>query len=1044
MVPPPAPKERLLRVVIFWEDGFPFIDTAPLTKDTLRAAFNPEDDLQFISAISDLRTALDGLPDLFVNPYGSAFPKAIWPAFTAYLRRGGNWVNLGGAPLTRPVRQVSDDRRWTMDHGPDAEQNQDGPRSMVHRPSSNPPAWHVEVPQTAYGKELRINHAFPIDIPPDATLRCPPLDVDLETHFHLFQPTKAWSLQVRFTTTRDFPDEDGSSGPREAVLRPLVVSEVDGRTVAAPIVAIDRLTGEFAGGRWVLACCEGSLPLPSDLIARLCDYATRPRATLDVSPSFACYYPGEMACLNVRAHASQPGDLRISLRVYSKDTQREVYAHIFRTASGVGPALAQTSPFPVRDPGLYIVRASVEVEGRNKPIAHAETGFWVYDKELVTSGKPLTVDRDYFHRDGKAYPVTGTTYMAGDTHRKFLFEPNPAVWDADFAAMAEAGVNMVRTGLWTGWKRAMLDVGAVDEGVLRAFTAFMLTARRYDIPVIFTFFAFLPEAWGGENPYLDPQAVVAQSAFVAAFARRFAHVDDLLWDFINEPSFSSHAQIWKTRPNYDRFERAAWAEWLVAQGVSEDEWRERWRLTPNDPLDLPVLEDFEDRYIFQGTHPLRVMDYRRFAQDKFREWTEKMAQVIRENGNPHQLVTVGQDEGGARDRPNPHFYGPAVDFTSNHSWWQNDDLLWDSVMTKTPDKPNLIEETGIMFVEGVDGRAWRTPEECRNLLERKMALAFAGGCAGFIQWLWNTNVYMDSDNEVGIGFLRADGSEKPELKAFCGVARFFRENAHRMVGRKLEEAVIVIPHSNMFSVRDLADRATRRAVRVLEYDLGIPCRTVSEYRAEEVGDAKLIVLPSPRVLTESCWQTLLQRVEAGATLLVTGYIEADEYWRPVERLKQFGLETTVVPVERSEFVSMEGGTWTSHLTFAGDSVQKMDKANVNGAHPAEVQVTRHGRGQFFYVPVPMELCHNESMEYDVVEKVVMLAGFKCADNDGLLERRVEFDDFAFSILVNESPLTLSGDSRCWQVSYGLNIPAGRIALAFVDRATGEVVSKYEV
>jgi hypothetical protein len=1037
MVPPPAPKERLLRVVIFWEDGFPFIDTAPLTKDTLRSAFNPEDDLNFISGISDLRVALDGLPDLFVNPYGSAFPKAAWPAFTAYLRRGGNWVNLGGNPLSRPVRWV------------DYYTQRTGANTLGMWPHND---WHVEPEQRQYGKALRINHAFPIDIPPDALLRCPPLDVDLETHFHLFRPGRAWSLQVRFTTTRDFPNEDGSAGPREAILRPLVVSEVVGRTIAAPIIAIDRLTGEFAGGRWVLANCEGALPLPPDLIGRLCDYATRPRATLDVSPSFACYYPGEMACLNVRAHASQPGDLRINLRVYSRDTQKEVYAHIFRTASGMGPAVMQTSPFPVKDPGLYMVRASVEADGRNKPIAHAETGFWVYDKALITSGKPLSVDRDYFHRDGKPYPVTGTTYMAGDTHRKFLFEPNPAVWDADFAAMAEAGVNMVRTGLWTGWKRAMLDVGAVDEGILRAFTAFLLTARRYDIPVIFTFFSFLPEAWGGENPYLDPQAVAAQSAFVAAFARRFAHVDDLLWDFINEPSFSSPAQVWKTRPNYDRFERAAWAEWLNSQSVGEDEWRERWRLTPNDPLDLPALEDFEDRYIFQGTHPLRVMDYRRFAQDKFREWTAKMAQVVRGNGNPHQLVTVGQDEGGTRDRPNPHFYGPAVDFTSNHSWWQNDDLLWDSVMTKTPDKPNLIEETGIMFVEGVDGRAWRTPEECRNLLERKMALAFAGGCAGFIQWLWNTNVYMDSDNEVGIGFLRADGSEKPELEAFRGVARFFRENAHRMVGRKLEEAVIVIPHSNMFSVRDLADKATCRAVRVLEYDLGIPCRAVSEYRAEEVGDAKLIVLPSPRVLTEVCWQTLLQKVEAGTILLVTGYIEADEYFRPVERLKSLGFKTEPVTVHQAEWLEYRDTHWNVFIDqaeFTGDSIQKLDRAMiVEGSE--QPYLSGYGRGAIMWVPVPLELATTDLCAATYGTAAARAFGkekpLRPCPLRHTLRRRVEFADYTLLICVEEaSPETPEEYERETHAYLDqVRVPPGRVALAFVDRATGEVVSKYEV
>jgi len=46
-------------------------------------------------------------------------------------------------------------------------------------------------------------------------------------------------------------------------------------------------------------------------------------------------------------------------------------------------------------------------------------------------------------------------------------------------------VNMVHTGIWTGWKKYMPEPGKVDEAVLRAFDAFLLTAHKYDIPVIF-------------------------------------------------------------------------------------------------------------------------------------------------------------------------------------------------------------------------------------------------------------------------------------------------------------------------------------------------------------------------------------------------------------------------------------------------------------------------------------------------------------------------------------------------------------------------------
>ncbi len=393
----------------------------------------------------------------------------------------------------------------------------------------------------------------------------------------------------------------------------------------------------------------------------------------------------------------------------------------------------------------------------------------------MTRGKPLTVDKHFFYRDGKVFPVTGTTYMASDVHRRFLFEPNPFVWDNDFREMKEAGVNMVRTGIWTGWKKYMPEAGKVDEAMLRAFDAFLLTAHKYDIPVIFTFFAFLPETWGGENAYLDPRSVKAQQQFISAFTERCRDVDDVIWDFINEPSFCSPKYLWNCRPNYDAHERAAWKQWLRDRypAATDEEHVSRlqqlWRTTSDDLFDLPRLQDFESVHLIDDRLPLKTLDYRLFAQDMFIRWVRQMTVAIKSNGNTKQLITVGQDEAGLGDSPNIQFFASEIDFTSLHNWWNNDDLVWDSVLAKTPSKLSLMEETGVMFYEKADGGAsWRSEEEVSDLLERKLALSFAADGAGFIEWIWNTNPYMNSTNEVGIGFYRVDGTAKPELEPFLG------------------------------------------------------------------------------------------------------------------------------------------------------------------------------------------------------------------------------------------------------------------------------------
>ncbi len=160
--------------------------------------------------------------------------------------------------------------------------------------------------------------------------------------------------------------------------------------------------------------------------------------------------------------------------------------------------------------------------------------------------------------------------MASDVHRKFLFEPNPHVWDRDFREMARQGVNLVRTGLWTAWSRAMLDPGAVDEGVLAALEAYVLTAARHGIPVCFNFFAFLPPAYSGTNPYLDPRALEGQRALLTLFATRFRGVGWIHWDLINEPSYAPPDGLWSNRPIGDAHERRAWLEWVRKQHDADE------------------------------------------------------------------------------------------------------------------------------------------------------------------------------------------------------------------------------------------------------------------------------------------------------------------------------------------------------------------------------------------------------------------------------------------------------------------------------------------
>lgn len=998
-------------VAIFWEPGFPAFDDCKVTENALLES------VREIAAYSFLRereliAQLNDLPfDLLVTPYGSAFPKRAWSEILKFLRRGGNWLNLGGVPLSRPVVRVGS-------------------------------GWRAEAHQTTYHKHLGITHSFPVQTSAISTYE------NVYDFKNEIRAEEIYELYVRLSSSKNEPNEDGSDGPHEGVVRSLILGlNRDRRPLAAPVIQIDRLLAEFTGGRWVFANYTGTVGARA--ISVLVQTAARGASRFEVKSDFACYRPGEVPALTVQLTRPK-GDLeKLALKdcaVEVRDDRGQLISQLnltFSVANTVAKASVKLSDSPKLAPGLYKIHARTALD--SVELTHA-SGFWIYEIEQLPSGKPFTVDKHFFYRDGRVFPVTGTTYMASDVHRRFLLDPNPFVWDNDFRAMKDAGVNMVRTGIWTGWKNYMSESGQMNDAMLRAFDAFLLTAHKYDIPVIFTFFAFLPHTWGGENAYLDPRSIKAQQQFISGFTERCRRVDDVIWDFINEPSFGSYKYIWSCRPNYDNYEKAAWQKWLRDRypAATDEEHasrlREIWRTTSDDLLELPKIQDFESVNLIDERRPLKSLDYRLFAQDMFIHWVRQMTTAIRSNGNSKQLITVGQDENGLGDSPNPQFFAREIDFTSLHNWWNNDDLVWDSVVGKTPSKMNLMEETGVMFYEKSDGGApWRSEEEVSRLLERKMALSFAADGSGFIEWVWNTNPYMFSTNEVGIGFHRVDGTAKPELEPFLKIANFMAQHGHRLRDRVSEPVAMVIPHSQMFSPRSFAHEATRKCVRAMYYHCGVPMQAVSEYTFQEyAGQAKLIVVPSPRVLTDKCWDMLLAEIRRGATVAISGPIDTDDHWLPVKRSNLFGSPAQTVPVAESEAITI--GARQYSVRYEGDKMQRIEKAVVKGSSSRPI-VQPYGLGRVIWSPLPLEV--GDSLPAIAAFYRLALALARTAPIFTATPRTPDvlilpsvFRDVVLYTFVSEASRDVRLTVTHLETRHRFNVlvPAGRTAMVFVNRA----------
>lgn len=1016
------------RIAVLWDDRY----GTPANRKASLADLQK----QFDGATTKYLTA-DELPGalnrssfgLLIIPSGPDFPVNAFPAILAFLRSGGNLLTIGGTPFSVP---------W-------------------HRSQTG---FTEAGRQVNYHKALGITQSFRIPVPENGREEANSNVPAAASLTGLFKATEVHALYYRLAETNDFPNESGTTGTQDAVVTPLVWNNAEGKRISAPAVQIDQVRGAFAGGRWIIVPIEGTIAPKA--IRILAEQAMQGAMRLHARPSYACYRAGEVPTIGVQFHVpggKAEGMVRGKFRLTIRDDQHRTVTDRTSVWLGSGSLLSADVPLDRKSisgltPGLYTVEVSQEVgaEGMEPVPLTYTTGFWMEDLVLMKSGARYTVDGYYFRKDGEPYPVTGTTYMTSDIHRKFLFEPNPWVWRNDFTAMKAAGINMVRTGIWTAWRNYMMDPGSLNETTMRSLDAFLHTARAADIPVIFTFFAFLPELWNGENAYLDLRSVEAQKEFVSLIVRRYAMMNDVMWDHINEPSFCNPNALWSCRPNNDRYEQAAWTAWLAQKYPAasaadrESTLRQQYRLRPDESLGLPGAGDFTGSAILYDKRPLKTVDYKFFAQAMFAEWSAAMTAAIRANSNPAQLITVGQDEAATGDSPSPHFFAHTVDFTSLHNWWLNDDLVWDSVMTKVHGKANLIEETGVMFYERIDGSAYRSETEAAMLLDRKIAISIGTGGAGFIQWIWNINPLMKNDNEATIGLFRADGTVKPEFDVVRKYTRFISNHRSIFTEREDESAVMLIPHAQIFSPRNSASEATKRAVRTMTYGLGIPVRAVAEHAdAAAVQGAKLIIVPAPRTLTDKGWELLKQAASSGSTVMMSGIIDENEFYINRKRSAALGLSAAASVIVQEEIVRMDGAA--HRFSFRGEKMQQLEKADLSPAQEQQVIIVPHGKGKFIWSPVPLE--NSDSSESLLAYYTFAAAQanitplFTAVKAPSILILPQLFRRHAMYTLVSETSEDTEVRLRHGSTSpeHSILLPSQQAVLVILDRSTGMLIGR---
>ena len=998
------------KTVVFWQDGFPTLESQAVPQDTLRkalAALQPE--FANLNELSKPDTLLD--TELLVLPYGSAAPVDAWTAILKYLQAGGNLLVLGGRPLTIPVR---------------AEGNR-----FVAAPA-----------ETAYSRQIGVTHTYEAPLPDGLDFAW------ADTTF------VGGNVQAK----RVFVIEGVSRGLG-------YLQNAAGERLAAPVVATD-FTGpesEMLGGRVVMLGFE---PVPGywlsagalAVLSQAADYARQGATTFRVEMQNATVLAGEIPQMVVRLtnlrkqRQGQPQSGRVRVELLGGS---QVLATRQITCSGD----AVTEPVVFEDqktlsPGFYELRSTYEDAGKQRRFY--QTGFWVRDDVLLHSGPAYGVKGDFLTKGGIPFFPFGTNYFTTERYGwGFRGAGNAWVWEHDFAEMEEHGVSFVRTGVWLDHLQIFDDsTGQVKERFLRNLEAFLLSAARHHIHVNFTFCAFDPQTvmrhpgeesllrGPGTNPYTDPVAIRAQQNYVLSVVRRFKDVPHLSWDLINEPSFSNPQQLWRgNTPNNDPTEVAAWRAWLRKKYTTLAGLARAWNVTPEElgAFDSVPLPDRGDLTLqrYGNPHLVRAIDYNLFAQEMFRRWVGKMTAAIRSTGS-HQLIDVGQDEGGVSDRVLNQFYADAgVDFTVNHTYWRDDALLWDSVAAKRVGIPNFVGETGYQPVWRPDGGKRYDELTALGLVERKWALGFAAANSGALQWEWGTG--------GDFGIKRSDGSNKTWESMMREMGAFAAQAAPYATGLKPPEVAIVLPQSLQLSVfNSMALEAQQKCVRTLYQYARASAYAVGEYQMQALGEPKLILLPSPWMLQEQAWQAILTKVREGATLLVTGGFDNDEHFHPTERASQLGIDLQPgFLTTREDLISWPGGE--TLLSFSGDKTTFLERDFLPNDQTFLEKTL--GKGRILLLPLPLELNDNLKAVGDIYRYTLQTAGVREAystqvEDPGMLICPTQFDHATLYVLTSESSARdISFRNARSGKSFPGRLEPGRAALVLVNDQ-GEILTSY--
>jgi hypothetical protein len=209
---------------------------------------------------------------------------------------------------------------------------------------------------------------------------------------------------------------------------------------------------------------------------------------------------------------------------------------------------------------------------------------------------------------------------------------------------------------------------------------------------------------------------------------------------------------------------------------------------------------------------------------------------------------------------------------------------------------------------------------------------------------------------------------------------------------------------------------------------------VGEDQLDQLRSPKLIIVPSPWILNQKTWTALVQKVNDGATLLISGRFDEDPHFRPTNRAREMGISYDPGQLFTRD-VEIEWPEGKAELIYSGEKTDFLERAVLpDGKNFVEKQA---GRGRFLFAALPLELNENLEAVGEIYRYALKVAGVKpvySSDvrNSGILICPTQFPHATLYVVTSETDQTRLSfrDERSGNQFSG-ELQPGRAALLLV-------------